>query len=121
MNNFQLLIKEVAENAEVNEDALRLESREKEPFGIKCSSATLQKLKKNTKKLPDGAKVTELKSGGWFDCKLLQNLNQQLVKLRDDLKSLIHTYLIEACYNISEAGEKIWVLMEEWVQHIDCT
>lgn len=121
LNNFQLLIKEVAENAEVNEDALRLESREKEPFGIKCSSSTLQKLKKNSKKLPDGAKVTELKSGGWFDCKLLQNLNQQLVKLRDDLKSLIHKYLIEACHNISEAGEKIWVLMEEWVQHIDCT
>ena len=121
LNNFQLLIKEVAENAEVNEDALRLESREKEPFGIKCSSATLQKLKKNSKKLPDGSKVTELKSGGWFDCKLLQNLNQQLVKLREDLKSLIHKYLIEACYNISEAGEKIWILMEEWVQHIDCT
>ena len=121
INEFQLLIKEVSANTEVNEDALRLESREKEPFGIKCSSATLQKLKKNIKKLPDGSKLTELKSGGWFDCKLLQNLNQQLVKLREDLKSLIHKYLIEACYNISEAGEKIWVLMEEWVQHIDCT
>ena len=121
LNNFQLLIKEVAQNAEVNEDALRLESREKEPFGIKCSVTTLQKLKKNTKKLPDGSKITDLKSGGWFDCKLLQNLNQQLVKLRDELKSLIHKYLIEACYNISEAGEKIWILMEEWVQHVDCT
>ena len=121
MNDFQFLIKEVAVNAEVNEDALRLESREKEPFGIKCSCATLRQLKKNSKKLPDGTKVTELKSGGWFDCKLLQNLNQKLVKLREELKSLIHKYLIEACYNISEAGEKIWVLIEDWVQHIDCT
>lgn len=121
IEGFQTLRKEIAKNGGVQDDALRLEEREKEPYGIKGSTVTLQQLKKNIKNLPDGTKISELKSGGWIDCIMLQQLNTQLQKLREKLENLVKTYLVDACLEISEAGLKIWTLMEFWVSHIDCT
>lgn len=121
LNGFQILRKEIAKNGGVNEDAIRLEEREKEPYGLKGSTITLQQLKKNIKNLPDGTKISELKSGGWIDCTRLQNLNTQLQKLREKLDNLVRTYLPDACMEISDAGQGIWTLMEFWVSHIDCT
>jgi DNA mismatch repair protein MutS len=121
LEGFQILRKEIAKNGGVNEDAIRLEEREKEPYGLKGSTITLQQLKKNIKNLPDGTKISELKSGGWIDCTKLQNLNTHLQRLREKLENLVRTYLPDACLEISEAGESIWTLMEFWVSHIDCT
>jgi DNA mismatch repair protein MutS len=121
LDGFQVLRREIAVNGGVQEDAIRLEEREKEPYGIKSSTITLQQLKKNIKNLPDGIKISELKSGGWIDCTKLQQLNSQLQRLREKLENHVKTYLVDACLEISEAGQKIWTLMEFWVSHIDCT
>lgn len=121
LDGFQILRKEIATNGGVQEDAVRLEEREKEPYGLKGSTVTLQQLKKNIKNLPEGTKISELKSGGWIDCIKLQQLNTQLQKLREKLENLVKTYLADACLEISEAGQKIWTIMEFWVSHIDCT
>jgi DNA mismatch repair protein MutS len=121
LNGFQSLRKEIATNGGVQEDAVRLEEREKEPYGLKGSTVTLQQLKKNIKNLPDGTKISELKSGGWIDCIKLQQLNTQLQRLREKLENLVRTYLADACLEISEAGQNIWTDMEFWISHIDCT
>ena len=121
LNGIQTLKHEFAENGGVADDAIRLEEREKEPFGFKSSTITLQQLKKNISKLPEGTKFSELKSGGWIDCTRLQQLNTKLVKLREVLENLVRTYLPEACLEISTAGQELWTQMEQWVCHIDCT
>jgi DNA mismatch repair protein MutS len=121
IQGFYILRKEIAIAGGVGEDAIRLEEREKEPYGMKGSTITLQQLKKNIKELPDGIKLSELKSGGWIDCNKLQQLNTKLQKLRENLNNLVKTYLVDACLEISEAGQGIWTNMEFWVCHIDCT
>jgi DNA mismatch repair protein MutS len=102
-------------------DAVRLEEREKEPFGLKASSSTIQQLKKRLSVLPDGTKITELKSGGWIDAPALQRLNTQLMKARERLESLVRTYLPDACQAISESGFTLWSLAEYWISHVDNT
>jgi DNA mismatch repair protein MutS len=121
LESFQTLRKEIATNGGVQEDVIRLEEREKEPYGLKGSTVTIAQLKKNIKNLPDGTKISELKSGGWIDCTKLQQLNTQLQKLREKLENLVKTYLVDACQEISEAGHKIWTIMEHWISHVDCT
>lgn len=121
IQGFQSLRKEIAQKGIVNEDAIRLEEREKEPFGLKGSTITLQQLKKNIKALPEGIKISELKSGGWIDCNELQQLNTKLQKLRETLQNLVRVHMIDACLEISEAGQAIWTLMEQWIAHVDCT
>ena len=121
VDGFQTLRREIAKNGNVQEDAIRLEEREKEPYGLKASTIILQQLKKN--KLPDGCKISELKSGGWIDCTMLQQLNTKLQKAREALDNLVRIHIIDACYHISEAGKTntMWLLMEQWIQRIDCT
>lgn len=121
LNGFQQLKREIATKGGINEDSLRLEEREKEPFGIKTSTVNLQQLKKNISQLPEGSKVSELKSGGWFDCTKLQNLNTQLVKLREQLQTHAKKAMMDACQEIATAGQSIWSMMEHWISHIDCT
>jgi DNA mismatch repair protein MutS len=121
MDRFQTLRREIAQKGQVNEDAIRLEEREKEPYGLKGSTVTLQQLKKNIKALPEGIKISELKSGGWIDCNELQQLNTKLQKLRETLQNMVRVYMVDACLEISEAGQNIWTLMEQWISHVDCT
>jgi DNA mismatch repair protein MutS len=111
----------MAKQGGVQDDAIRLESREKEPFGMKGSTITLQQLKKNSARLPDGTKITELKSGGWVDCTLLQQLNTKLLKLRETLEHLVKSHMADACLAIAEAGTHLWSLSEQWVSHVDGT
>lgn len=112
---------DICKKGGIQEDALRLEEREKEPFGIKGSKISLQQLQKNIKNLPEGTKISELKSGGWVDCNKLQILNTQLVKLREKLQQKVKSVILDACLAIADAGQNIWSLMEFWVSHIDCT
>ncbi len=121
IKSLYALRREIATNCGVQEDAIRIEEREKEPYGFKCSTVTLQQLKKNSKSLPEGTRISELKSGGWVDCTQLQQLNTKLVKLREALEHLVKTHLPDACLKIAEAGQQIWTLMEFWISHIDCT
>lgn len=120
LEGFIILRNEIATNANISEDLIRLEQREKEPFGFKASSIVLQHIKKNTKNVSESIKISELKSGGWIDCVKLQNLNTNLQKHREQLDNLIKTYLIEACLEIANAGKNIWTAMEQWICHIDC-
>ena len=121
ISGFSLLKKEIANKGGIQEDSIRLEEREKEPFGFKSSTVNLQQLKKNIANLPEGTKISELKSGGWIDCTKLQNLNSQLIKLREQLKSQAKKYMMDACQEIATAGQNIWTMMEYWICHIDCT
>lgn len=119
LTEFEKLRSEIAQVGGVNDDAIRLEEREKEPYGLKGSTVTLQQLKKNQSKI-QGIKISELKSGGWIDCTQLQQLNTQLQKAREVLQHLVRIHLVDACLAISEAGE-IWSAMEQWICHVDCT
>jgi DNA mismatch repair protein MutS len=115
------LRKEVCVQAGIQEEMIRMEEREKEPFGFKGSTVTLQQLKKKIANLPEGSKISELKSGGWYDCTLLQQLNNKLLRMREELQHLVQSYLPDACLEITIAGEHIWVLMEQWICQVDNT
>jgi DNA mismatch repair protein MutS len=115
LDEFQIVKREIAKNGGVNEDAIRLEERDKEPYGLKCSSVTLAQLKKNKLDI----KISELKSGGLIDSIKLQQLNTTLQKLREELNNLIKIHLVDECVEISEV--EIWYDIEKWVCHIDCT
>jgi DNA mismatch repair protein MutS len=117
---IQALRLQMAQQGGVAEDAIRLEEREKDPFGFKGSSITIQQLKKKITQLPEGTTFSELKSGGWVDCKRLQQLNRTLQKHRDALAHMQITYIMDACAAIAQAGD-IWPLVEHWVSHIDST
>lgn len=121
LEQFQQLRKEIAEKAEFSIDAIRIEKREKEPFGFKASLGTLQQIKKRITQLPEGFKISELKSGGWMDCARLQQLNTILQKLREQLVVRVREYLPEACLAISESGQYLWEILETWIAHVDCT
>jgi DNA mismatch repair protein MutS len=120
-DGFRQLRQEMASKGGITEDAIRMEEREKEPFGFKASTIILQQLKKNVKQLPEGTKFTELKSGGWIDCTRLQQLNTKLQKDREVLAHLVRDHLLDACQAISEAGSTIWSFMEHWICHVDGT
>jgi DNA mismatch repair protein MutS len=112
---------EICTQAGINEEMIRMEEKEKEPFGFKASTITLQQLKKKIANLPEGSKISELKSGGWYDCTRLQQLNSKLLKLREDLQHLVHIHLPDACLEITMAGEHIWLPMEQWACQVDNT
>jgi DNA mismatch repair protein MutS len=121
IQQIQQLRAHIAAAGHVQEDAIRIEEREKEPYGFKASSVTLQQLKRNIKNLPEGTRISELKSGGWIECTALNQANTKLVKLRDGLEQLVRIHQLEACQAISEAGQHLWSLMEQWVAHVDGT
>lgn len=112
---------EMVRKGSVAEDSIRVEEKEKEPFGFKASSITLQQLKKKMHELPPGTRIQELKSGGWVDCPSLQQLNVKMVKAREDLVQLVRRYLPDACLDITHAGRHQWHLMESWISHVDNT
>jgi DNA mismatch repair protein MutS len=118
--DIQALRLQMTQQGGIADDAIRLEEREKEPFGLKGSSITIQHLKKQVAQLPEGTTFTELKSGGWIDCKRLQHLNKTLQRHRDALAQLQTAYIMDACDAIAHAGE-IWPLLEHWVSHLDST
>ena len=109
------LKREIATSGGVQEDAIRLEEREKEPYGFKCSTITIAQLKKHKLDI----KISELKSGGWIDCIQLQQLNTQLQKQREILNQLVKKYIVEACLEVS--NPTIWSKTEKWITRIDCT
>jgi DNA mismatch repair protein MutS len=118
---LQELRREIAKSGGVAEDAIRVEEREKEPFGLKGSTITLQQLKKNGKQLPEGTRISELKSGGWIDCTRLQQINTALQREREALNRLVRTHLPDACQAVSDAGIHLWWIMEHWICHVDGT
>ena len=118
---FHHLRREFASIGGVQEEAIRMEEKEKEPYGFKASTITLQHLKRKLEELPKGTKLSELKSGGWIDCQPLQQLNTRLIKLREELQHLVHIHVTEACYAISTSHQDIWTVMEQWVCQVDAT
>jgi DNA mismatch repair protein MutS len=118
---LQQLRRDIAKGGNVAEDAIRVEEREKEPFGLKGSTITLQQLKKNLKQLPEGMRISELKSGGWIDCTKLQQINTALQKEREALDRLVRIHLPDACQAVSDAGIHLWWIMEHWICHVDGT
>ena len=119
LSEFQTIRADIARRGGVSQDALRLEEREKEPYGLKGSSITLQQLKKNSAYLLEGTRITELKSGGWVECNALQQCNTRLQKARDALDHLNRTYWSDMCMIIMEAGTYIWSFIEQWIAHVD--
>jgi DNA mismatch repair protein MutS len=118
LDGFGELRKEITEKAQCALDAIRIEKREKEPFGFKASVGTIQQLKR---RLSDGFKFSELKSGGWIECVRLQQLNTSLQKLRERLANLVREHLVDTCLAISNAGKLLWYNLEYWISLVDCT
>lgn len=104
--------------AGLKDDSIRLEKREKEPYGLKASNTNLKLIQ--SAKLQD-VTVTLNKSGGWIESTELTKLNNQLVKLREQLQQQSKEATINACDDISKAGEKIWSELEDWICLVDCT
>ena len=117
---LQQLRRDIAKGGNVAEDAIRVEEREKEPFGLKGSTITLQQLKKNLKQF-EGMRISELKSGGWIDCTKLQQINTALQREREALDRLVRIHLPDACQAVSDAGIHLWWIMEHWICHVDGT
>ena len=105
-------------NALLRADVIRVEEREKEPFGFKTSTVMLKQMKKTD--LPPGTIITELKSGGWIDCPVLQKINKEMIALREQLQRLVYAHQMDACQAISEHSV-MWTEVEEWICHVDCT
>jgi len=118
---LQSLRTELCIKGHVSEDAVRVEEREREAFGFKASTITLQQLKKYQRDLPDGTRFSELKSGGWVDCPALQHINTSVQKLREQLEHHRREWMVPACQAIAEAGQAIWSFMEDWISHVDTT
>lgn len=121
LQGFHNLRKEFATIGGLNEEAIRMEEKEKEPYGFKASTITLQHLKRKLDELPKGTKLAELKSGGWIDCQELQHLNTKLTKLREELQHLVNIHLAQACHAIAAPHQEIWTAMEHWVCQVDAT
>jgi DNA mismatch repair protein MutS len=99
-------------------DSLKLESREKEPFGLKASASALKTLKGKT--LPAGTVLQILKSGGWIETPELTTLNGRLVAKRQQLSQAAHSVQLQVCHALS-AWPDAWTLMETWSSSVDCT
>ena len=103
----------------LSSEAIRLEEREKEPFGLKASTATLRALQSVITLLPKGTQIHALKSGGWIDVPELHALNNRLLKLRGQLHIAAKETVLEACAALYEDHE-FWIELEEWLSHLDC-
>lgn len=121
LNEFEQFRNQLATVAGFSGDSLRLESREKEPFGLRGSSSQLKVLASIKNLLPAGIQIKELKSGGWIEHPTLDKLNIQLIKLREKLASISRKALLTTCQAVSDAGITLWGLVEEWISLIDCT
>lgn len=121
LNEFEQFKSQLATVAGFSGDSLRLESREKEPFGLRGSSSQLKVLASIKNLLPPGIQLKELKSGGWIEHPTLDKLNIQLIKLREKLASQSRKALLDTCQAISDAGIILWGLVEEWISLVDCT
>ena len=99
---------------------LKLESREKEPFGLRASPTVLRALK-GSSTLPAGTTFQTLKSGGWVETPELTALNGRLLSLRQRLGHESKAVLLRACEALSVGASQAWPLMEEWSSHVDCT
>ena len=106
--------------ANLSLEAIRLESREKEPFGLKATTTTLKVLQAVLKALPKGTQIQALKSGGWIDTPALHTLNSRLLKQRELLASRCREVMLTVCSAIAEQAP-FWSVMEEWISHVDCT
>ena len=106
--------------ANLSMEVIRLEPREKEPFGLKASSTTLKALQAVLKALPKGTQIQTLKSGGWIDTPALHTLNMRLLKQREILAQRSREVMLIVCAAIAEQAP-FWSVMEEWISHVDCT
>jgi len=120
LKEFEAVRNDVCAQANLSPETVRLEAREKEPFGLKASSNTLKALQAVIGKLPKGTQIQALKSGGWIDTPALHTLNARLLSLRSKLAILGHETQLEVCSLISDKGS-VWTFMEEWISHVDCT
>jgi DNA mismatch repair ATPase MutS len=122
LGQFELLRASLCSGASLSPDAIRLEGREKEPFGLKASTSVLKALQATKNHLAKGLTIQTLKSGGWIDCPELDTLNRRLVKLRERLASLNRDTTLKATAVISSIGApSVWSSLEEWISHVDCT
>ena len=122
LREFESLRALLCSEASLSPDAIRLEGREKEPFGLKASTSVLKALQATKHRESKGLVIQTLKSGGWIDCSELDSLNRRLVKLREQLGVLNRDATLKATAAISSVGApSVWSSLEEWISHVDCT
>ena len=121
LKDLEALRASLCKAAGLSPEAVRLEGREKEPFGLRASTTTLKALRSTG--LPQGASVQVLKSGGWIEMPALTTLNGTLVRLREMLLQRSRIVQLQACQALTDAGlrDGTWSVLEEWASHVDCT
>ena len=119
LKDLEALRTSLCKGAGLSPEAIRLEGREKEPFGLRASTTTLKALR--ICGLPKGASIQALKAGGWIETPTLTTLNGRLVRLREALLQQSRITHLEACRALSDAGSTVWTALEEWASHVDCT
>ena len=119
LKDLEALRTSLCKGTGLSPEAIRLEGREKEPFGLRASTTTLKALR--ICGLPKGASIQALKAGGWIETPTLTTLNGRLVRLREALLQQSRITHLEACRALSDAGSTVWTALEEWASHVDCT
>lgn len=118
---FETLRADLCRAASLSAESLKLEPREKEPFGIKATTTGMRALKAAERSLPAGTTLHGLKSGGWVETPLLATLNAQLLGLRERLAAEAKTTTLRVCSLLTTAGQPLWTPLEEWLSHLDCS
>jgi DNA mismatch repair protein MutS len=115
----------IAQAVRVSQESIRIEEREKEPFGLKTSSIIIKAV--SDKKVINGLTnitTTNLKSGGWIDCQELSLANIHLQNYRTLLVKKTKEFVLEACTELTEKFmieiPNILDNVEAWIEEIDC-
>lgn len=125
-NEIEEFAKTCRSIAGCSQDAIRVEQRDKIPYGIRGTKIALASFKKNITKVEgiiEGIKdieISQLKSGGWIDSPWLEKKNAQIIGLREKLqKEILHATEIVCREFIG--NNNWWRNAENWLVNIDCT
>jgi DNA mismatch repair protein MutS len=105
-------------------DAIRMEARDKIPYGIRGTKIALASLKKNLTNMGSmvdelkDVDISQLKSGGWIDSPWLDKQNGQIISLREKLEALSITAMQHVCAEF--ASNEWFTSLEEYIIRIDC-
>jgi DNA mismatch repair protein MutS len=125
LKNILQIREKIAQAIRVSCESIRIEEREKEPFGFKTSSVIIKAI--SDKKMVMGLtniSTSNLKSGGWIDCDELSLANNHLHTYRNLLAKKTKEQLLGICTELSEKymGDVPNILdnAENWIEEIDC-
>jgi DNA mismatch repair protein MutS len=125
-NEIEAFAKTCRSVAGCSQDAIRMETRDKIPYGIRGTKIALASFKKNLGKVEgiiegvEGIEISQLKSGGWIDSPWLEKKNAMIIGLREKLQKEIIQATESVCRDFTN-NNNWWKAVENWLINIDCT